>query len=112
MNPGDIVVYSLPQADNRIKKRPVLLLKKLPGYNDWLVCGISSQLHQYISGFDEKIDPQHPDFKSSGLFQSSVIRLSFLFTIPSHSFPGKIGYLSKTTTQKMIHNLIEFLKNS
>ena len=49
---GDIVVAELPQADGSVKLRPVLLLRKLPGFGDFLSCGISTQLRQAEAGFD------------------------------------------------------------
>jgi mRNA interferase MazF len=45
MREGEIILANLVQADGSFKLRPVLLLKRLPGYNDFLVCGISTQLH-------------------------------------------------------------------
>jgi mRNA interferase MazF len=45
MNEGDIVFAPLPQADGRIKNRPAVLLRRLPPFGDWLVCGV------YVLGF-------------------------------------------------------------
>jgi len=59
---GEIILAQLPQADGGTKLRPVLLLKELPGYKDFLVCGISTQLRQLIAGFDELIDQTTPNF--------------------------------------------------
>jgi hypothetical protein len=53
MKAGNIVLVDFPQSDGRSKLRPVLILKLLPKYNDFLVCGISTQLNQYIKDFDE-----------------------------------------------------------
>ena len=46
MREGGIILANLQLADGSVKLRPVLLLKQLPVYNDFLVCGISTQLHQ------------------------------------------------------------------
>ena len=79
MKEGDVVLAALPQADGKIKLRPVLILRKLPvSYIDFLVCGISSQLHQAIGDFDELILSTEDDYKESGVKKESVIRLSFL----------------------------------
>ena len=110
MKPGDIVLISLPQSDKKIKKRPVLLLKKMPGFGDWLVCGISTQLHQYIPNFDVIIDRNHPDFKPSGLLAPSVVRLTFIAIIPASDIPGSIGSLGTDALTKIVNNLIDFLK--
>jgi mRNA-degrading endonuclease toxin of MazEF toxin-antitoxin module len=42
MKPGDIVLTVIPQDDQQ-KRRPVLILKTLPKYGDFLVCAVSSQ---------------------------------------------------------------------
>jgi mRNA interferase MazF len=44
MKNGNIVLIPLPQSDGAIKRRPALLLKQMPPFNDWLLCGISTQL--------------------------------------------------------------------
>lgn len=66
---GQIVLFEFPQTDfESVKQRPVLLLAQLPGdYDDWLICMISSRLHQYIEGVDEIIREDSPDFIQSGL---------------------------------------------
>ena len=45
---GQIFLFKFPQTDQQEGKlRPALVLRELPGkYNDWLICMISSQLHQ------------------------------------------------------------------
>ena len=48
-------VGPVAQADGQIKNRPVVLLRRLPPFGDFLVCGISTQLHQRVTGFDEEI---------------------------------------------------------
>ena len=52
---GQVVVFRFSQTVlEEGKLRPALLLGKLPGnYDDWLICMISSQTHQFIEGFDE-----------------------------------------------------------
>ena len=109
MKPGDVVLSPLAQSDGTQKRRPALLLKKMPGFNDWLVCGISTQLHQCIAGFDEKIDDSHPDYRSSMLSKPSVIRLGFLSVIPSARIPGVIGSVSESTYKRLMKNLTQYL---
>jgi hypothetical protein len=62
MQEADVVLTPLPQADGTIKNRPVILLRELPPYRDFLVCGISTQLHQQVPGFDDIISPSDADF--------------------------------------------------
>lgn len=43
MKDGDVVIVSLPQQDGSIKPRPALCLRRVPTFQDLLVCGISSR---------------------------------------------------------------------
>jgi mRNA interferase MazF len=65
MKEGDIVLALLPQEDGQGKHRPAVVLRRMLGFGDLLVCGISTQLRQQVADFDEIIDPSHPDFKLS-----------------------------------------------
>ena len=55
MKEGNIVLTPIPQSNQEIKNRPALILRIMPRYQDFLICGISSQLKQYIRDFDEII---------------------------------------------------------
>ena len=44
MKEGDIVLALLPQSDGRGKYRPAVVLRRMPGFHDLLVCGVSAQL--------------------------------------------------------------------
>jgi mRNA interferase MazF len=61
VNEGDVVLAALPQADGHLKHRPAVALRCLPGFGDWLLCGVSTQLRQEIVGFDDPIRPGHVD---------------------------------------------------
>ena len=56
MNQGDVVLTPVPQANGILKNRPAIFLREMPPYRDVLVCGISTQLHQEVKGFDEVVD--------------------------------------------------------
>ena len=109
MKEGEIILTNLPQADGNIKLRPVLLLKKLPGYNDSLVCGISTQLHKLIKNFDELIDEKSSNFIQTGLRQSSIIRLGFLAVIPNNKIPGRIGRIDPALHKNLLERLAKYL---
>ena len=110
MKEGDVVLTALPQADGKIKLRPVLLLRQLPPpYNDFLVCGISTQLHQMIKDFDELISTRDDDFKISGLIQESIFRLNFLAFVSLNLIAGTIGRISKKRHQKILQRLSDYL---
>lgn len=110
MNKGDVVKTRLRQADGIFKIRPVLLLKQMPPFNDWLVCGISTQLRQFVPDFDILLDIAHPDFIQSGLVAPSIIRLGFLAVLPSNMIQGTIGQISENTYQQLMQNLINHLQ--
>ncbi len=78
MKEGNVVLTDLPQSDGKIKTRPVFLLRQLPApYNDYLVCGISSQIHQMIENFDELISEQDEDYLDSGILKEYIIGYHF-----------------------------------
>lgn len=110
MQEGDIVKINLPQSDGKMKMRAALLLKRLPPFGDWLLCGISSQVKQEVKNFDILISENHPDFKISSLKVASIIRLGFIVSVPEFKIGGTIGNISRNTYSKVISNLIAFLK--
>ena len=55
MMEGDVVLTPIPQADGRVKNRPAIVLREMLPYHDLLVCGVSTQLKQYVKDFDEII---------------------------------------------------------
>jgi mRNA interferase MazF len=72
MNQADILIAVFPQSDGSLKRRPALALREMPPFQDFLICGISTQLHQEVEGFDEIIRASDPDFKDSGLDHDSL----------------------------------------
>ncbi|MCK6553774.1 hypothetical protein L6Q96_04200 [Candidatus Binatia bacterium] len=50
MTEGDVVLTPLSQADGQIKNRPAIILREMPPYGDFLVCGVSTQLHREVAG--------------------------------------------------------------
>jgi mRNA interferase MazF len=72
---GDVVVAELPQADGMIKPRPVLILRKLPGFGDFLVCGISTQIRHAKDNFDIILKQEDESFADTGLRATSLVRL-------------------------------------
>jgi len=109
MKEGDVSLAVLPQADRQTKSRPVIVLREMP-QRDFLVCGISTQLHHRIDSFDELISPGDPDFKSSGLLTKSLIRLGFLAVIPRNQIAGAIGTVSPERHGRLLRILSEYLR--
>jgi mRNA interferase MazF len=112
MKEGDIVLTPLPQADGAMKPRPAVLLRQVPPFGDWLVCGVSTQLHQRVPEFDELVDSSAADFVGSGLKSASLVRLGFLTTLPTGRLLGVIGSISIERHQRLLHKLSDFLKSN
>lgn len=111
MTEGDVALRPLPQADGRTKPRPVILLRQMPPFGDWLVYGVSTQLHQQVAGFDEIIEPSHSDFRRSGLKAPSLIRLGFLVVLPADRLLGVLGSISSERHQRLLQRLGAFLQS-
>lgn len=109
MTEGDVVLTPLPQADGQIKNRPAIILREMPPYGDFLVCGVSTQLHQEVAGFDDPIRPGDADFAASGLKAPSLIRLGFLAVLPASSLLGAIGSIEKVRHVRLLKRLSKHL---
>ena len=112
MTPGDIGISALPQADGRIKLRPLAVLSEIPGHGDLLVCGITSQMWNFTEGFDVALRKGEPDFEKSGLKSDSIFRLGHLTVLPKSKVSGAIGSLSDELLNKLITNLMAHLAKS
>ncbi len=110
MSEGDVVLTPLPQADGRLKNRPAILLRRMPPFGDFLVCGVSSQLQHAVADFDEIIAPGHADYPSSGLKTASLIRLAFLAALPRNSFIGRIGAIAPERHRRLLAQLCKYLR--
>ena len=100
---GQIALTPFPSTDlSGTKRRPVLLIRPASGrFDDWLVCMVSSQLHQAEAEFDEIITLSDPDFEYSGLKTSSVLRLSRLAVLNGALLVGSIGSIADTRLQRI-----------
>ena len=109
MKEGDVILVPLPQADGQRKPRPAIILRILPPFGDFLVCGISSQLRQQVRGLDELISKKDGDFADSGLQTDSLIRVGFLAIYTSQQVIGSIGEISSVRHRRLLKQLAEFL---
>jgi len=109
MKDGDVALAALPQADGQFKPRPVVVLRQMPPFGDWLVCGVSTQLHQRVADLDEAIDLGDGDFASSGVKAASLIRLGFVTVLPAERFLGIIGRISQERHKRLLQNLCRHL---
>jgi len=109
MREGSVILANIPQEDGSFKRRPAIVLREMPRFHDLLVCGVSSQLHQEIEGFDEIISPSDADYAASSLAAVSVIRLGYLFLVPKKDVEGTIGSISQKRYKRLLRNLTNYL---
>ena len=107
MRPGEIVLLRMPQLDlSPGKLRPVLVIADLPGpFGDVLVCGISSQLQQEISQWEERLTPTDGDFIGSGLKVASLIRLNWLAAVSPGASAGALGAIAPERLRRLRQRL-------
>jgi mRNA interferase MazF len=108
---GDIILTQIPQSDGTLKTRPALVLRELPPFRDLLVCGISTQTHQAVRGFDEVILRTDSDFSDTGLMSDSVARLGFLAVLPRSRFstPLVITWTTEFLPGHLIYDSLQSL---
>ena len=109
MEEGDVILTPVPQANGEPKERPAIFLREMPPYSDLLVCGVSTQSHQYVKDFDEIVSLTDADFKSSGLRSQSLIRLGFLAVLPRHRVLGSIGSIFAERHKRLLRKLSDYL---
>jgi mRNA interferase MazF len=109
MKGGDLIITSLPQADGAVKNRPALALCPMLPFGDLLVCGISTQLHQEVTGFDEIVASDSPDFSATGLSAPSLIRLGFVSTVPLNAIKGRIGAIDPVRYRRLVARFGKYL---
>lgn len=112
MTPGNVVLISLPLVGSTASKlRPALLLAQLPGpFQNLLLCGVSTQLHQLQSNWDELLQSGDADFGASGVHHPSAIRLSYLYAADSHEIAGVIGRIDSMRLQRLRQRLADHLQ--
>src|SRR5439155_10337822 len=109
MREGDEVLATFQQADGTVKSRPAVVLREMPPYGDLLVCGVSTQLHQQVKDFDELISIGDRDFQSSGLVETSLVRLGFLVAAPQNRIMGTIGAISPERHKRLLKRVSDYL---
>ena len=111
---GQIVLFRFPRTNlSNGKLRPALLLGKVPGpFDDWLICMISSQIHQYVADFDDIVREGDSDFSQSGLKVTSVIRVGRLAVVDGQLLVGAIGEISEERLRRIKQRLSEWIMNA
>jgi mRNA interferase MazF len=111
---GQIVLFAFPPVDLAAGKlRPALVIRRVPGnHDDWLICMISSQVHQAVSGFDVLMSENDPDFSASGLKVPSVLRLGRLAVVEKEILVGAIGHISRNRLEAIKQTLSTWIQDS
>lgn len=105
MRQGDVFLAAVPQSDHQWKLRPVLLLREMPPFRDWLVCTISTQLHNEVAGFDDVLSQADPDFAATGLKAASLFRLGHLNVLPKQDLRGRLGEIASSRHRRLLARL-------
>lgn len=107
---GQIALTPFPYTDlSGAKLRPVLLLRRTPRYDDWLVCMVSSRTEQAQAGFDEMVLASDLDFALSGLKAPSVLRLSRLAVLDATLLTGSIGAIDDRRLNNVCQRLARWI---
>ncbi len=109
---GQVVLLPFPFTDlSAAKLRPALILRKASReFDDWLVCMVSSQLHQMDEEMDEIVNASDADYKSSGLKAPSVLRLSRLAVVDGALLVGSIGSISDGRLTRVRERLASWIR--
>ena len=92
------------------KLRPVLLLRQRSyGFDNWLICMVSSKTQNYINGLDDLINQGDDDFLQSGLKVTSVIRAARLAVVSGDILLGAIGQISAQRLSRIRRNIATWL---
>jgi mRNA interferase MazF len=109
MKEGDVILVPLPQSDGLRKPRPAVVLRVIPPFNDFLVCGISAQLRHRVPELDELILLNDADYLTSGLQADSLIRVGYVSIYTRQQIIGSIGEISPERLRRILHRLATFL---
>lgn len=110
---GQIVLFSFPQTDQAAGKlRPALALRSLPGeHNDWLICIISTRLHQQVPEMDELVLETNPDFAQTGLKTTSLIRITRIAVVCGDLLHGAVGNLATDRLERIRARLGQWISH-
>jgi mRNA interferase MazF len=61
MKEGNVILTPIPKFNGEIKNRPAVILREMPPFGDFLVCGISMQLQKCVANFDDVIYPSRTE---------------------------------------------------
>ena len=92
-----------------LKLRPAVCLRKLPTYNEFLVCGLSTKVNRFNEVLDEKVSPNKEKGLQGLKASQSMIRLGFLGRVRIEEIAGRIGFISVPLHGRLLKKLGEYL---
>ncbi len=113
MKSGDIVLIPFPYADLKSSKlRPALIMAMVPGkHGDVLIAAISSRLYQAVQDFDELIEQTDPDFESTGLKVTSLVRIGKLASVEANLITARLGSIAPERLCRINQRIADWLSN-
>jgi mRNA interferase MazF len=111
---GNIALFQFPNTDTSSGKlRPALVIRRTTGrFNDWLICMISSRVHQIEADTDILIKQDSAAFQATGLKVSSVIRSQRLAVVDQSVFRGVLGKVETDVLRSVKQNIAEWVCGS
>src|SRR3712207_4451181 len=98
VNRGDVLLTRFPWTDLKgTSIRPALVLSQGLIGQDVILAAISSVVRSFPVPTDYLLDTSHPEFGSTGLKLSSVIRLHKLVTVEESLLIRKLGTIGAQT---------------
>jgi len=110
---GQIVLFSFPQTDQVAGKlRPALVLRSVPAtHDDWLICMISTRLHQEVPELDEVIRDTDSDFLQTGLKATSLVRVTRIAVVCADLLHGAIGSIAPERLERIRMRLGQWISS-
>ena len=110
---GDILLFRFPQSDLAGGKlRPALLIKRIHGgFDDCLVCMISTQTRHQIPDLEIVLTEATPGFEKTGLKKESLVRTSRLAVVHPSVFTGKLGILPTEVFNDVRTRLADWIRS-
>ncbi|MGK2965967.1 MAG: type II toxin-antitoxin system PemK/MazF family toxin [Tepidiformaceae bacterium] len=113
MQSGEIVLLRMPADAGRVGRvRPaIVVVANLRGmYPSALLAGISSAVERSVAGWDILIASESPEFRDTGLHVSSVIRPSWLVTVPSSADLPLLGTVPDSVVRAVRSRIADALE--
>lgn len=107
---GDIVLAAFPFTDLSMqKRRPALVISENTDQGDVILAFISTQIPTNPSPNTVILETTDPDFQTTGLKTTSVIRLDKIATIESSLITRRLGKLVQSKLPSIDQALISAL---